>query len=79
MGPRPELCEIVERYEPWQHDRHRVKPGITGLWQISARGNKMMHEATEYDLAYVSHISFRTDMKILAATVPAALGRRPGS
>ena len=31
VGPRPELVEVVDRYEPWQHERHRVKPGITGF------------------------------------------------
>ena len=37
VGPRPELVEIVEQYEPWQHSRHLVRPGLTGLWQVSSR------------------------------------------
>jgi len=38
VGPRPELVEVVERYESWQRERHRVKPGLTGLWQVTCRG-----------------------------------------
>ncbi len=78
VGPRPELPEIVATYEPWQHARHAVKPGLTGLWQVSARGDQMMHEATGLDLEYLERLSFRTDARILLHTLPAALGRRPG-
>lgn len=79
VGPRPEMVQIVERYEPWQHARHQVKPGVTGLWQISARGEVPMHEATHIDLEYVDSISLATDLRILAKTLPAALGSRTGS
>jgi lipopolysaccharide/colanic/teichoic acid biosynthesis glycosyltransferase len=75
VGPRPELVEIVDRYEPWQHQRHLVKPGLTGLWQISRRGEGLMHLYTDVDLEYVATVSFRTDLKILCSTIPAALGR----
>ncbi len=78
VGPRPEMVQIVERYEPWQHARHQVKPGVTGLWQVSARGEVPMHEATHIDLEYVDTISLRTDLRILARTIPAALGSRTG-
>ncbi len=79
VGPRPELPEIVARhYEPWQHRRHSVKPGITGLWQVSERGNGMMHEHIDVDLDYVDHIGFLTDLRILVRTLPAALGARKG-
>jgi lipopolysaccharide/colanic/teichoic acid biosynthesis glycosyltransferase len=79
VGPRPELTEIVERYEPWQHARHVVKPGITGLWQVTRRGDGLMHEHVEVDLRYVEDLSFRTDLKILVLTLPAVLGLRRGS
>ncbi len=78
VGPRPELVEIVRQYEPWQHRRHEVRPGITGLWQISDRANGVMHEQTALDLPYLELISFATDCKIIAQTVPAALWRQRG-
>ena len=76
VGPRPELVEIVARYEPWQHQRHMVKPGLTGLWQVSSRGSGMMHLHTDVDLEYVESIGFLTDLKILVRTIPATLSRR---
>jgi lipopolysaccharide/colanic/teichoic acid biosynthesis glycosyltransferase len=79
VGPRPELPEIVARYEPWQHVRHLVKPGLTGLWQVSERGSgKLMWQSTGLDVEYVHRISMRTDLSILLRTVPALLGRNQG-
>ena len=78
VGPRPELMHVVHRYEPWQHLRHQVKPGLTGLWQVSQRGDGLMHEHTEIDLDYVDRISLATDVAILLRTIPAALGLRHG-
>ena len=75
VGPRPELVDIVARYEPWQHQRHLVRPGLTGLWQISRRGEGLMHLYTDIDLEYVATVSLRTDLKILMRTIPAALSR----
>lgn len=75
VGPRPELVEIVAGYEPWQHQRHLVRPGLTGLWQISRRGEGLMHLYTDIDLEYVATVSLRTDIKILFRTIPAALSR----
>jgi len=75
VGPRPELVDIVARYEPWQHQRHLVRPGLTGLWQISRRGEGLMHLYTDIDLEYVATVSLRTDLKILVRTIPAALSR----
>ncbi|MEX2424328.1 MAG: sugar transferase [Acidimicrobiia bacterium] len=68
VGPRPELVDIVARYEDWQHQRHRVKPGLTCIWQVSERGDVPLHEATEKDLDYVDTISFLTDLRLLAIT-----------
>lgn len=78
VGPRPELPSLVDRYEPWQHRRHAVRPGITGLWQVSERGDIPMHEATDIDIEYVESVSLRTDMRVLLLTVPAALGSNKG-
>lgn len=76
VGPRPELVEIVARYEPWQHQRHVVKPGLTGLWQVSSRGSGMMHLHTNVDLEYIEKLGPLTDLKILLRTLPATLRRR---
>jgi lipopolysaccharide/colanic/teichoic acid biosynthesis glycosyltransferase len=76
VGPRPELVGIVAHYEPWQHERHDVKPGLTGLWQVKERSNSdsLMHEHTHLDIEYVRRVSFLFDLKLLVLTVPAALG-----
>jgi lipopolysaccharide/colanic/teichoic acid biosynthesis glycosyltransferase len=76
VGPRPELVEIVNRYEPWQHQRHVVKPGLTGLWQVTTRGSGMMHLHTDIDLEYIQTIGLRTDLRILLQTIPATLQRK---
>lgn len=79
VGPRPELPLIVDRhYQPWHHRRHAVKPGITGLWQVSERGNGMMHEHIDVDLDYVDQVALGMDMRILLRTVPAALASKQG-
>lgn len=68
VGPRPELPEIVANYEPWQHQRHVVPPGITGWWQVNRDGTRLMHESTELDLYYLEHWSVGLDLVILART-----------
>ncbi len=78
VGPRPELPHIVAKYEPWQHRRHEVKPGLTGLWQVTARGHVPLHEATDIDIDYVENISFLGDFQILLRTPAAALGKQTG-
>jgi len=73
VGPRPELTIIVSKYEQWQHARHAVKPGLTGLWQVTARGNGPMFEHTDLDIAYAQRVTLRRDLKILLLTAPAVL------
>lgn len=75
IGPRPELPHIVGTYQPWQHHRHTVKPGLTGLWQVTERGNGLMHEHTHLDLHYAHHVTFHHDLTILIRTIPTLLGR----
>jgi exopolysaccharide biosynthesis polyprenyl glycosylphosphotransferase len=55
VGPRPEMPFIVEQYTPLQQQRLAVKPGITGLWQISADRKFLIHENLEYDLYYLKN------------------------
>jgi len=76
VGPRPELAVVVDGYEPWQHARHQVRPGMTGLWQISGQRGAPMHAATALDLDYVDRLSWRTDLAILVRTMPAVVRRR---
>lgn len=68
IGPRPELASIVERYDLWHHPRHLVKPGITGLWQVSEYREQLLHENLDVDIDYVKQISMRTDLRILRDT-----------
>lgn len=78
VGPRPELVSVVAHYEPWQHRRHEVKPGVTGLWQITARSEGPAHQNTQLDIAYVESISLRTDLRIIWRTPSAMLGDQRG-
>lgn len=77
VGPRPEMVSIVAQYEPWQHRRHAVKPGITGLWQISDNGDKLLFECTEMELAYLEDVSLPADLSIILRTLP-VMARRGG-
>ena len=76
IGPRPELPSVVARYEPWQHVRHNVKPGMTGLWQVVARGVDPMEKRIDLDIYYVQSLSPIFDLKILMATAKAVIARR---
>ncbi len=77
VGPRPELPLIVDSYTEWEHARHKVKPGLTGLWQVSARGTgRPMHEHVGVDIEYVAGISARLDARILARTPIALITKR---
>jgi lipopolysaccharide/colanic/teichoic acid biosynthesis glycosyltransferase len=76
VGPRPELVSVIrDEYEPWQYRRHAVKPGLTGVWQVSDRGESRLHECTELELTYLEDISLGNDLRLMAATVPALLRR----
>lgn len=79
VGPRPELESVVQRfYTDALHQRHQVKPGLTGLWQISARGEGPMHENGEWDIEYVRTVSLTTDLRILLKTPTVIFGDRAG-
>jgi len=74
VGPRPEMPFIVERYTPLERQRLQVKPGITGLWQLSADRHLEIHENIEYDLFYIHHRSLVMDLVILLETAFFTLG-----
>ncbi|MEX5256869.1 sugar transferase [Kocuria arenosa] len=75
VGPRPPLASEVERYEVHVHRRLRVKPGITGLWQVSGRSNLDWDQAVRLDLYYVENWSPVQDLVILLRTVKAVFAR----
>jgi exopolysaccharide biosynthesis polyprenyl glycosylphosphotransferase len=69
VGPRPEMPDLVEQYQPWQRKRFAVPQGMTGWWQIHGRSDKPMHLHTEEDLYYVQHYSIWLDMQIILKTI----------
>ncbi|HNR46418.1 MAG TPA: sugar transferase [Anaerolineaceae bacterium] len=73
VGPRPEMPELVDKYEPWQRKRFVVPQGMTGWWQVNGRSDRPMHLHTEDDLYYVQHYSIWLDLQILVRTVWVAL------
>jgi len=77
VGPRPPLPEEVARYERWQRRRLSMKPGVTGLWQVSGRNEiARFDEWMNLDLAYIDNWSLSLDAKILLRTIPAVLSGR---
>jgi lipopolysaccharide/colanic/teichoic acid biosynthesis glycosyltransferase len=68
VGPRPEMPFIVEQYSPQQAQRLQIKPGITGLWQLSGDRAFLIHENIEYDFYYIRHRNFFMDLAILLHT-----------
>ncbi|QIS39205.1 sugar transferase [Clavibacter capsici] len=78
VGPRPPLAREVEAYESKVHRRFLVKPGITGLWQVSGRSNLSWEDSVRLDLYYVENWSIVGDLVILWKTARAVL-RREGA
>ena len=78
VGPRPELPYLVDNYEPWQHKRFSVPPGMTGWWQVHGRSDKPMHLNTQDDLYYIDNYSIFLDISIMAKTI-GAVWRRKGA
>lgn len=76
VGPRPLLVSYLDRYTPRQARRHAVRPGITGLAQVSGRNELPWDERFELDVHYVDHVSVRLDLTILWRTVAAVVGRQ---
>jgi sugar transferase EpsL len=69
VGPRPLLMEYLDRYTPEQMRRHHVRPGITGLAQISGRNNLPWEHKFDLDVWYVDHWSLWLDVRILFRTI----------
>lgn len=73
VGPRPPIPEEVDQYTPRQMERLMVKPGLTCLWQVMGRSDLSFDEWIRLDRKYIKERSFRTDLKILARTIPAVV------
>jgi len=78
VGPRPEMPFIVETYTPAHRARLSVKPGLTGVWPISAHRTSDIHDVMDYDVYYVENQSFVLDMLIIFETVFYFLSGRGG-
>jgi lipopolysaccharide/colanic/teichoic acid biosynthesis glycosyltransferase len=73
VGPRPHVTREVEQYGPDMQRRLLVKPGITGMWQVSGRSDLAWDESVELDVRYVENWSLGLDLVILWRTLRAVL------
>jgi len=76
IGPRPPLAEEVEKYTSWQKRRLGVKPGITGLWQVSGRSELSFDEWVKLDAYYIEHWSLWLDFQIFLRTIKVVFFRK---
>jgi lipopolysaccharide/colanic/teichoic acid biosynthesis glycosyltransferase len=75
VGPRPLLVQYLKRYSPEQARRHEVRPGLTGLAQVSGRNGLSWADKFRLDVDYVDHHTFMGDLKILRGTVLSVVRR----
>jgi exopolysaccharide biosynthesis polyprenyl glycosylphosphotransferase len=73
VGPRPPLAYELAHYKEWHRGRLAVKPGLTGLWQVSGRSTVPFDEMVMLDLYYIENWSLALDLKIILRTVPVML------
>jgi exopolysaccharide biosynthesis polyprenyl glycosylphosphotransferase len=76
VGPRPPVPGEVRKYSLAHRRRLAIKPGITCLWQVSGRAEIDFSGQVQLDVDYIENLSFWTDLKILALTVPAVISGR---
>jgi lipopolysaccharide/colanic/teichoic acid biosynthesis glycosyltransferase len=79
IGPRPPLAYEVARYVPWQRERLSVRPGITGLWQVSGRNRLTYTQMCAIDIEYIREWTFRRDLVIALKTPWAMFVDRGGA
>ncbi|HEX5399685.1 MAG TPA: sugar transferase [Verrucomicrobiae bacterium] len=70
VGPRPCLPYEYDQYLPWQKERFRTAPGLTGLWQVSGKNKTTFVEMIQLDIKYARHKTLWWDLKIILLTVP---------
>jgi len=73
VGPRPPLVYELPHYQEWHKRRLIVKPGLTGLWQVSGRSTVPFDEMVKLDIHYIENWSFLLDLKIILLTIPVML------
>lgn len=73
VGPRPPIPYEVECYQDWHRARFHVKPGLTGLWQVSGRNRLNFEQMVRLDIYYIENWSLWLDLKIILKTIPVAL------
>jgi lipopolysaccharide/colanic/teichoic acid biosynthesis glycosyltransferase len=78
VGPRPDIPFAVEMYDEWHRKRLSVKPGMTGLWQVSGANQVPFDEMVRLDIEYIERESFMLDTKILFKTTGLVLLRING-
>jgi Undecaprenyl-phosphate galactose phosphotransferase WbaP len=76
VGPRPIVADEIAKYGSASAVILRVRPGVTGLWQVSGRSDVDYGERVRLDMEYITHWSLWLDLRILAATLPAVLRRK---
>jgi lipopolysaccharide/colanic/teichoic acid biosynthesis glycosyltransferase len=76
VGPRPAIPYELEHFQAWHYERHKVKPGITGLWQVRGRGCMNLEGMLKLDVEYARTWTVWTDLKLIALTVPSVLKAR---
>jgi exopolysaccharide biosynthesis polyprenyl glycosylphosphotransferase len=76
VGPRPALASEAHGWTPELYNRLRVRPGITGMWQVSGRSDTGFDEYTRLDLHYVDNWSFLVDLGIILRTIPSVIAAR---
>jgi lipopolysaccharide/colanic/teichoic acid biosynthesis glycosyltransferase len=76
VGPRPLPRAEQEQIQGWHRRRLSMKPGITGLWQVSGRSSVAFDQWMKLDLEYVDNWSLKEDGRLLLRTIPALLQRR---
>jgi lipopolysaccharide/colanic/teichoic acid biosynthesis glycosyltransferase len=76
VGPRPVIEYEVEQYPDWYLERFAVKPGMTGLWQVSGRNERTYEEMVRFDVEYAERRSLWLDLRILARTALVVMRRQ---